>query len=144
MDLTAVGGKGPGECGPQALIVAGITGDAKQQQATTRSLVDEVAHDRDGIVVRASGPAMVNLQITEQSRRDLVRTELVALPLSFLVLVWVFGGLFAAALPVLVGVMAILGSLAVLRFTTMFTDVSIFALNLTTAMGRRWPSTTPC
>ena len=118
-----------------ALIVAGITGDAKQQQATTRSLVDEVAHDRDGIVVRAGGPAMVNLQITEQSRRDLVRTEMVALPLSFLVLVWVFGGLFAAALPVLVGVMAILGSLAVLRFTTMFTDVSIFALNLTTAMG---------
>lgn len=118
-----------------ALIVAGIIGDAKQQQSATRSLVDEVAHDRDGIVVRAGGPAMVNLQITEQSQRDLVRTELVALPLSFLVLVWVFGGLFAAAVPVAVGVMAILGSLAVLRFTTLFTDVSIFALNLTTAMG---------
>lgn len=117
------------------LILAGITGDAKQQQSTTRSLVEEVAHDRDGIVVRAGGPAMVNLQITEQSQRDLVRTEMVALPLSFLVLVWVFGGLLASALPVVVGVMAILGSLAVLRFTTMFTDVSIFALNLTTAMS---------
>ena len=31
--------------------------------------------------------------------------------------------------------MAILGSLAVLRTVTFFTDVSIFALNLTTAMG---------
>jgi RND superfamily putative drug exporter len=47
----------------------------------------------------------------------------------------VFGGLFAAALPIVVGIMAILGSLAVLRAVTFFTNVSIFALNLTTAMG---------
>ena len=57
------------------------------------------------------------------------------MPLSFLVLVWVFGGLLAAALPMAVGVLAILGSMAVLRAITFFTDVSIFALNLTTAMG---------
>ncbi|MCB0947267.1 MAG: MMPL family transporter, partial [Mycobacterium sp.] len=117
------------------LIVAGVTGDPSRQQASTRALVDQVAHDRGPITVRAGGPAMVNLQITEQSKRDLVFTEALVLPLSFLVLVWVFGGLFAAALPVAVGVMAILGSLAVLRLVTLFTDVSIFALNLTTAMG---------
>ena len=117
------------------LIVAGVTGDPSRQQASTRALVDQVADDRGPITVRAGGPAMVNLQITEQSKRDLVFTEALVLPLSFLVLVWVFGGLFAAALPVAVGVMAILGSLAVLRLVTLFTDVSIFALNLTTAMG---------
>ena len=50
-------------------------------------------------------------------------------------LVWVFGGLLAAALPVAVGLMAILGSMAVLRFITFGTDVSNFALNLSTAMG---------
>ena len=117
------------------LIAAGIIGDAGEQQGSTKSLVAEVVHDRGGIVVRAGGPAMVNLQITEQSRRDLLSTEMLVVPLSFLVLVWVFGGLFAAALPVVVGVMAILGSLAVLRVITLFTDVSVFALNLTTAMG---------
>ena len=79
---------------------------------------------------------MVNVQITEQSQHDLLLMESIAIPLSFLVLVWVFGGLLAAALPVAVGVMAILGALAVLRVTISFsTDVSIFALNLTTAMG---------
>ena len=61
--------------------------------------------------------------------------ESIAVPLSFLVLVWVFGGLLAAALPVAVGLLAILGSMAVLRLITFSTDVSIFALNLTTAMG---------
>ncbi len=78
---------------------------------------------------------MVNLQITQQSQHDLLLMESIVVPLSFGVLVWVFGGLFAAALPLAVGVVAILGSLAVLRVTTFFTDVSIFALNLTTAMG---------
>ncbi len=61
--------------------------------------------------------------------------EAIAVPLSFLVLVWVFGGLLAAALPVAIGGMSILGALAVLRVITFTTDVSIFALNLSTALG---------
>ena len=117
------------------LIVTGIVGPESKQQSYTKALTDAIVGDRDGIAVRAGGAAMVNLQVTEQSKRDLVLLEAIVVPLSFLVLIWVFGGLFAAALPVGVGVMAILGSLAVLRTVTFFTEVSIFALNLTTAMG---------
>src|SRR6185295_12861060 len=61
--------------------------------------------------------------------------ESIAIPLSFLVLVWVFGGLIAAALPMVVGGLAIVGSMAVLRLLTFNTDVSIFAPNLSTALG---------
>ena len=61
--------------------------------------------------------------------------ESIAIPLSFLVLVWVFGGLVAASLPLAVGGLAIFGSMAVLRAITFATDVSIFALNLSVAMG---------
>jgi RND superfamily putative drug exporter len=78
---------------------------------------------------------MVNAQITEQAQRDVFLMESIAIPLSFVVLVWVFGGLLAAALPVAIGAVAILGSLAVLRVITLATHVSIFALNLTTALG---------
>jgi len=117
------------------LIVAGIIGTESQQQTYTKELTDRLVGERDGVVVRAGGTAMVNLQITEQSKRDLLLLEAIVVPLSFVVLIWVFGGLFAAALPALVGVMAILGSLAVLRTVTYFTEVSIFALNLATAMG---------
>ena len=63
---------------------------------------------------------MVNVHITEQSQRDLLVMESLAIPLSFLVLVWVFGGLLAAALPSAVGAMAIIGALAVLRLVTFF------------------------
>jgi len=117
------------------LIVTGVVGPESKQQTYTRELTDAIEGERDGVLVRAGGAAMVNLQITEQSKRDLLLLEAIVVPLSFLVLIWVFGGLFAAALPVFVGVMAILGSLAVLRTVTFVTDVSIFALNLTTAMG---------
>ena len=117
------------------LIVAGINGDESQQQKLANELSDQVAGDHDGVTVRSGGTAMVNVQLTEQSQRDLVVMESLAIPLSFLVLVWAFGGLVAAALPIAVGVMAILGALAVLRWISFATDVSIFALNLTTALG---------
>lgn len=117
------------------LIVTGVVGPDDELQTYTKQLTDVLVGDTGGVTVRAGGTAMVNLQVTEQSKQDLLLLESIVVPLSFLVLIWVFGGLFAAALPVCVGVMAILGSLAVLRAVTLFTDVSIFALNLTTAMG---------
>lgn len=117
------------------LIVTGVVGAEGEQQRYTKELAEAIIGDRDGVAVRAGSTAMVNLQITEQSKRDLLVLEAIVVPLSFLVLIWVFGGLFAAALPIVVGVLAILGSLAVLRAVTFVTDVSIFALNLTTAMG---------
>ena len=117
------------------LIVAGIKGNESDQQKYAEELSTQVTHDRNGVTVRTGGAAMVNVQITKQSQRDLLVMESIAIPLSFLVLVWVFGGLIAAALPVAVGGMAIFGALAVLRTISFATDVSIFALNLTTAMG---------
>ncbi|MGE0778429.1 MMPL family transporter [Mycolicibacterium sp.] len=124
--------------GTAALVVAGITGADGTAQDHAAELADRLTvahHDRDGVTVRAGGTAMVNAQITEQSQRDLLLMESLAIPLSFLVLVWVFGGLLTAAVPIAVGVLSVLGALAVLRAVTTFTDVSVFALNLSAAMG---------
>ncbi|MBV8347802.1 MAG: MMPL family transporter, partial [Mycolicibacterium sp.] len=121
--------------GKSGLIIAGLTGGATSEQTYAKTLSDEVGHDRDGVTVRPGGTVMVNVQTIEQSQRDLLLMESIAIPLSFIVLVWVFGGVLAAALPVAVGGMAILGALAVLRVITFVTDVSVFALNLSVAMG---------
>jgi uncharacterized membrane protein YdfJ with MMPL/SSD domain len=121
--------------GMSGLIVAGISGGENDAQNYARSLTDQLAHDRNGVTVRSGGVAMVNVQITRQAQRDVLVMETIAIPLSFIVLVWVFGGLLAAALPVAIGGVSILGSLAVLRLITVATPVSIFALNLSTALG---------
>jgi len=121
--------------GKTGLIVAGITGGESEAQKYTKELTERLVHDRDGVTVRAGGEAMIYVQINSQSEKDLLLMESIAIPLSFLVLMWVFGGLLAAALPLAVGAFAILGSMAVLHAITFITDVSIFALNLSVAMG---------
>jgi putative drug exporter of the RND superfamily len=121
--------------GDTGLIVAGITGGESGAQKHAKELTDRLVHDRDGATVRAGGEAMTYVQVNGQSEKDLLTMESIAIPLSFVVLVWVFGGLISAALPLAVGGFAILGSMAVLRAVTLVTDVSIFALNLTVAMG---------
>lgn len=121
--------------GSAGLIVANLRGGENDAQKYARTLADQVTHDRDGVSVRAGGGAMVYAQINHQNQHDLLLMESIAIPLSFAVLVWVFGGLLAAALPVALGGLAIVGSMAVLRLITLGTDVSIFAMNLTTAMG---------
>jgi RND superfamily putative drug exporter len=121
--------------GKTGLIVAGITGGESGAQQHAKELTERLIHDRDGVTVRAGGEAMTYVQINAQSEKDLLTMESIAIPLSFIVLVWVFGGLISAALPLAVGGFAILGSMAVLRAITLVTDVSIFALNLTVALG---------
>ncbi len=121
--------------GTSGLVVAGITGGENDAQKYAKALSDELVVHRAGVTVQSGGSAMVYAQINEQTQRDLLLMESIAIPLSFLVLVWVFGGLVAAALPMLVGGFAIVGSMSVLRLITFSTDVSIFALNLSTAMG---------
>jgi uncharacterized membrane protein YdfJ with MMPL/SSD domain len=121
--------------GRSGLIVAAVGGGETDSQKYADTLSRQFAHDRGGVTVRAGGLAMVNTQITAQAQHDVLVMEAIAVPLSFLVLVWVFGGLLAAALPVAIGGMSILGALAVLRVITFTTDVSIFALNLSTALG---------
>lgn len=121
--------------GKSGLIVANLKGGENNAQKYARTLSDEVVHDRGDVSVEAGGVAMVYAQITHQNERDLLLMESIAIPLSFFVLIWVFGGLLAAALPLMLGGLAIVGSMSVLRFISFSTDVSIFALNLSTAMG---------
>ena len=125
--------------GNSGLIVAGITGGENDAQKYAQALADAVNQsvlpEHPDVAVLSGGSAMVYSQINHQTERDLLLMESIAIPLSFLVLVWVFGGLLAAALPMAVGGLAIVGSMSVLRLITFSTDVSIFALNLSTAMG---------
>lgn len=127
------------EDGSTALIVASLEGGENNAQQYARQIADristEVLPKHPEVTALPGGSAMIYAQINDQTEHDLLLMEAIAVPLSFLVLVWVFGGLLAASLPMAVGGLAIVGSLSVLRLISFATDVSIFALNLTTAMG---------
>jgi RND superfamily putative drug exporter len=121
--------------GKSGLIVVNLKGGEIGAQRNAQTLSDDLVRDRDGVTVRAGGSAMEYAQINSQNLKDLLLMEAIAIPLTFLVLVWVFGGLLAAALPMALGTLAVAASMTVLRLITFATDVSIFALDLSAALG---------
>jgi RND superfamily putative drug exporter len=89
----------------------------------------------DGFELYASGFGVIGNAITEKISKDLKLSESISIPLTFLLLVIVFGALAASTMPLIVGVFAILGAFFALYLLTFITDVSVYALNLTTGMG---------
>ena len=89
----------------------------------------------EGLTLYAGGVGVVGHAITKKISDDLKIAELISIPLTFILLVLVFGALAASAMPLIVGVAAILGAFFILYLFTLFTTVSIYALNLTTGMG---------
>ncbi|MEH0624151.1 MMPL family transporter [Streptomyces stelliscabiei] len=124
------------EDGREALVVARLTGDELEADRTLEDRVVGYFDGRQGdLTVRIGGSVAVQNEQQTFIREDLVRAEVIALPITLLILMVVFGSAVAALLPVGIGVIAILGTNAVLRVLTSFTDVSVFATNLTTALG---------
>jgi RND superfamily putative drug exporter len=117
------------------LIVVPVAGGDRDAARNAATLATRVSGRTGDITVIAGGQPLGDSQATDLIKRDVLRAEAIAIPLSFLVLIWVFGGLVAAALPLIVGVFAIVGTLAILRVFTIFTDVSVFALNLTATLS---------
>ena len=107
------------------------TGDRARQDAAER-IASELA-DEEGVLV--GGPAVAQSQLNDQVERDLRRAELFAFPILFLLSLLFFRGIVAALLPLLVGGLAIVGTLAMLRLTSELTSVSIFALNVAVGLG---------
>lgn len=66
---------------------------------------------------------------------DLLRAELIAFPLLFLVSLWVFRGLVAALLPPLMGALVIFGGFFFLGVGNEAFGMSVYALNLVTGLG---------
>ena len=89
----------------------------------------------ENVKIYAGGYAIFNDSLTQKISKDLALAESISIPLTFILLAFVFGGLIASAMPLVVGVAAILGAFFALYLISLATGVSIFALNLVTGMG---------
>jgi uncharacterized membrane protein YdfJ with MMPL/SSD domain len=106
--------------------------DDKEWQAAGGEIAEELA-GRPGLVV--GGAAVAQEQVNKQVEEDLKRAELLAFPLLFLLSFLFFRSLVAALLPVMIGLLAIVGTFLILRLASELGSISIFALNLTTGLG---------
>ena len=90
---------------------------------------------RDGLTIYSGGVGVVGNAINKKIADDLKIAEAISIPLTFILLVFVFGAMAASAMPLIVGVSAILGAFFLLYLISLVTSVSVYALNLTTGMG---------
>lgn len=124
-----------GSDGHSALAVLTLSGTTEQaRQAQVEGIEDAVAAP-DGWSTEVGGSVVVMTEMQHLSETDIVRAEVFAMPVLIILLLVIFGGLVAALLPVTIGVVAILGALGLLRALTTVTDVSSFAVNVTTILG---------
>jgi RND superfamily putative drug exporter len=126
LDFTALDGTGV-----YLAVALKATGDRALQDHGER-IADELA-DEPGVLV--GGPALAQAQVNEQVESDLQRAELLAFPLLFLLSLLFFRSLVAAALPLMVGGLAIVGTFLALSVASELGSISVFALNLTTGLG---------
>ncbi|HWA53849.1 MAG TPA: MMPL family transporter [Solirubrobacterales bacterium] len=120
----------------RSLVVAAdlSTNDNEDAGGIAAERVKEVA-DASRLDVAEAGFAQGFNEVNDQTRRDLTTAELIAFPVLALFLLFVFRGVVAAGIPLLIGGVSIVGTLFALRVMSSFVDTSVFALNIATGLS---------
>lgn len=124
--------------GTQALVLARLTGTEDQQITTVtalRPLFQAAGGTSGNVTVQVGGEVATFRAVGTTIERDLARAEAIAFPITALLLILVFGSAVAAALPLLIGVLSILGSFLTLHVLHQHTHVSVYAANLAISLG---------
>jgi RND superfamily putative drug exporter len=117
--------------GRYALVVADAPNDADISASTLSGL----RASSPAVDVTVGGGVGINADVKKQVGQSLGLAEGIAVPIVLVLLVLAFGGLVAALLPLAIGLIAILGTFAELFVLGSVTDVAIYSINLTTALG---------
>nr|WP_242024839.1 MMPL family transporter [Leptolyngbya sp. FACHB-60] len=88
-----------------------------------------------GVTSYLAGKSVVDYEAQVISKKDLVRAEALSLPLTLVALVFIFGSVVAALLPVAMAIATVTVTMGLIYAIAQFSDVSIFAVTLTTMLG---------
>jgi len=115
------------------VIVVTLAGDNQQRQEIFERIKGDFAVD--GLDVAFAGFVPVNQSLAQTVEQDLRRAELIAFPVTAVLLLVIFGSAVAASMPLVLGGMAVAVAFLIMRILTMVTDLSVFAANIVTLLG---------
>ena len=118
--------------GDTGLVLVRLSGTENEADVVSTRLQEAYEGSAGDLEVQIGGPGV---GLGETIGEDLARAEAIAIPITLLLLLLVFGGVIAALLPLAVGMLAIMGTFLALFLIASATDVSIFSINLATALG---------
>jgi putative drug exporter of the RND superfamily len=121
--------------GDKAIAFAFVAGDEDELKEVSARVMADLTADGPAGTVEVGGMGPVYEEMSTTIEKDLAVAEMVAVPITLILLVFIFGGLVAASLPLVVGAVSVFGAFLSLWLIAQVTDVSIFSINLTTAMG---------
>jgi RND superfamily putative drug exporter len=119
------------EDGKYALVLGSTKSDRDLSSSELASLR---SHSKQ-VDITVGGSAAIGNDILAQVTKSLRSAEAIAVPIILALLVFAFGSVVAALLPLAIGMIAILGTFAELDVLGAVTNVAIYAINLTTALG---------
>ncbi|MDS1114129.1 MMPL family transporter [Gordonia westfalica] len=125
----------------QAFISIGVAGNddttVLANYNTIEPFFDDIAErfDIPGATFELAGLQPVAGSMADGMDKDIKRAEVIALPIVALMLFFVFGGVIAACLPVLIGGLTIAGSLGIMKMLALTTELNIFAQSVVTLIG---------
>ncbi|GAA2669928.1 MMPL family transporter [Actinoplanes palleronii] len=119
----------------QGMLLVHVDGDEDRSADRVAVLHDELARDDGPVRVSFGGFTQINNDINEQVTADLATAETIAIPITLVLLLLVFGTVGAAGAPLLIGIFSIVSTLGTLRLLAAITDVSVFSVNMATALG---------
>ncbi|MCQ6280742.1 MMPL family transporter [Bacillus sp. EB600] len=91
--------------------------------------------NKHGLTVSMTGEPVIVQDLNQASQEDLAKAEMIGLPIALLVLILAFGGVVAAAVPLIIGVVSILTTMGIVYFFSYSTHLSIFILNIVPMIG---------
>lgn len=134
-DPRATGGRGVERDGRSLVVTAFLeTQDIEDVGGEAATEAKETVRS-DTLDVSFTGFAPGFDEVNDQTRKDLTNAELIAFPALTVLLLLVFRGVVAALIPLLIGVLSILGTFLFLRIMASLVDTSLFALNIATALS---------
>ena len=109
--------------------------DKVNQAKVATEMQDEFGGGFNDASVYLAGMVAVTSELNAMISSDLALAETIALPIMLVLMIFVFGSLVAAGLPLMVGALSIVGSFFFVWVATLFTDTSVFSANLITGLG---------
>jgi RND superfamily putative drug exporter len=103
----------PDQDGWALLVTVTLRGDKETAKEDVDALLAETAAVRAAhpdVRVDQTGSASISVGVNDQQGRDLQRTEMISLPVTFVILFVVFGTVLAAGIPVLLALTAFAGA----------------------------------
>jgi RND superfamily putative drug exporter len=106
-----------------------------EKNANLLSEFKSLLHQPPHLKMLVGGDSAFTAEVKTYSVADLYRADFIAIPIAIITMLFVFGSLVAASLPIILSLITVLIVLVTLMTLGHFMDLSVFSLNVATMLG---------